>query len=272
MRIFDPHIHMVSRTTDDYERMALAGIQLVLEPAFWLGQPRTHVGTFIDYWSMIIEWERQRAANFGVGHVCTIAVNPKEANDEALAAEALEAMPEFLDRDGVVGVGEIGYDDITPQEEKIMVAQIEMALERDLPIMVHTPHRDKGKGTERSIAVLRDMDVSPDQVIIDHNTEESIGAAKDFGCWCGHTIYPDTKLSQERFANILDEYGTERMIANSSADWGPSDPLAVPKTTKVLLRRGYDLDTVQRIVWNNPVDFFGQSGKLEPLEAPIPDA
>ncbi|MEO6811145.1 MAG: metal-dependent hydrolase, partial [Isosphaeraceae bacterium] len=31
----DPHIHMVSRTTDDYKRMALAGCALVSEPAFW---------------------------------------------------------------------------------------------------------------------------------------------------------------------------------------------------------------------------------------------
>ena len=41
MRIFDPHIHMTSRTTDDYERMAAAGVRAVVEPAFWLG-PAAH--------------------------------------------------------------------------------------------------------------------------------------------------------------------------------------------------------------------------------------
>jgi len=56
MRIFEPHAHMISRVTDDYERMALAGIAAVLEPAFWLGQPRTHVGTFLDYFDTLIGW------------------------------------------------------------------------------------------------------------------------------------------------------------------------------------------------------------------------
>ena len=48
MRIFEPHAHMISRITDDYEQMALVGVAAILEPAFWVGQPRTHVGTFLD--------------------------------------------------------------------------------------------------------------------------------------------------------------------------------------------------------------------------------
>ena len=62
MRIFDPHIHMTSRTTSDYEAMAAAGIAAVVEPSFWLGQPRTHVGTFEDYFASLLGWERFRAS------------------------------------------------------------------------------------------------------------------------------------------------------------------------------------------------------------------
>ena len=57
----DSHTHMISRTTDDYERMAAAGVVACIEPAFWLGQPRTHVGTYIDYLSLICGFERFRA-------------------------------------------------------------------------------------------------------------------------------------------------------------------------------------------------------------------
>ena len=32
LKYFDPHIHMVSRTTDDYQNMAAAGITGVIEP------------------------------------------------------------------------------------------------------------------------------------------------------------------------------------------------------------------------------------------------
>src|SRR5262245_47496034 len=45
--IIDSHAHMISRTTDDYEAMAKAGVVAVIEPAFWLGQPRTNVGSYV---------------------------------------------------------------------------------------------------------------------------------------------------------------------------------------------------------------------------------
>ena len=57
MKFIDPHIHMTSRTTNDYEEMSKSGIVAIIEPAFWLGQPRTEVGSFKDYFSSIVGWE-----------------------------------------------------------------------------------------------------------------------------------------------------------------------------------------------------------------------
>ena len=96
MRLFDPHIHMSSRTTADYEAMAAAGIVAIVEPAFWLGQPRTHVGTFEDYFASLLGWEPFRASQFGIRHFCTLALNPKEANDERLADGVLALLPRYL--------------------------------------------------------------------------------------------------------------------------------------------------------------------------------
>ena len=87
MHFFDPHIHMTSRTTDDYEAMAAAGVRAIVEPAFWLGQPRTSLGAFTDYYASLIGWERFRAAQFGIQHYCAIGLNSKEANNEGLAKE-----------------------------------------------------------------------------------------------------------------------------------------------------------------------------------------
>ena len=120
MRFIDPHIHMSSRTTDDYERMEAAGIVAVIEPAFWLGQPRTNVGSFIDYLSSIVGWERFRASQFGIRHYCTIGLNSKEANNEALAEAVMDILPRYLSKEGVVAVGEIGYDDQTALEDKLL--------------------------------------------------------------------------------------------------------------------------------------------------------
>jgi predicted metal-dependent TIM-barrel fold hydrolase len=263
MKIFDPHIHMTSRTTDDYERMAAAGIVAVLEPAFWLGQPRTQVGTFIDYFSSLIGWERFRASQFGIAHFCTLALNPKEANDDGLAGPVLELLPRFLEKDGVVGVGEVGYDDMTVREEKVFAAQVELAKTAQLPVLVHTPHRDKKRGTERSLALIRESGIDEAMVLIDHNNEETLPLVKETGCWAGHSIYPDTKMTEERMVALIRRYGRERMIINSAADWGKSDPLKVPRTAALMASAGFAAAEIEEVVWKNPADFFAQSGKLD---------
>ena len=117
-KLFDPHIHMYSRTTDDYDAMSKAGIEVVVEPSFWLGSPRTSVGTFEDYWEHIIFFETTRATQFGIEHFVCISVNPKEANKRPLAIDAIEAMKKYLDRERVVAIGEIGYDLINHLEER----------------------------------------------------------------------------------------------------------------------------------------------------------
>ncbi len=262
MRMFDPHIHMTSRTTDDYEAMTQAGIVGILEPAFWLGQPRTHVGTFIDYFNALIGWERFRAGQFGIAHYCTIGLNPKEANDSRLAQPVLELLPRYLAKDGVVGVGEIGYDDVTDAEEKAFAAQLELAKKLNMPALVHTPHRDKKKGTERSLALVKEVGIAEDLVLIDHNNEETLPLVKKTACWAGHSIYPDTKMTEARMVELLKRFGTERMIVNSAADWGKSDPLKVPKTAQAMQAAGFSETDIGRVVFDNPVTFFEQSGKL----------
>ena len=112
------------------------------------------MGSFLDYFSMISGFERFRAGQFGIRHYCTIGLNPKEANNEALAEAVIDVLPRFLAKEGVVAMGELGYDEQTPLEDKALRAQIELAKEFDLPIMIHTPHRDKRAGTLRTMDVL----------------------------------------------------------------------------------------------------------------------
>ncbi len=262
MRFIDPHIHMSARTTDDYERMAAAGIVALIEPAFWLGQPRTQVGTYMDYLSSLVGWERFRAAQFGIRHYCTIGLNSKEANNEALAEQVLEILPRYLMKEGVVAVGEIGYDDQTDAEDRAYRAQLGLAKELDMLVQIHTPHRDKKRGTSRSMDVAEEMGVAPSRVIIDHNNEETVQEVLDRGFWAAFTIYPHTKMGNERMVEIARQYGSERIFIDSSADWGVSDPLAVPKTARLMLERGIPTKDVEAICYGNALAAFGQSGQM----------
>lgn len=263
MKMFDPHIHMTSRTTDDYAAMAEAGIMAIVEPAFWLGQPRTHAGSFEDYFNSLLGWERFRASQFGIRHFCTIGLNPKEANDPKLSEDVLEMMPRYLQKEGVVAVGEIGYDDQTDEEEKLFARQMEMAMEFDLPVLIHTPHRDKKNGTVRTISLVKEVGIPEERVLIDHNNEETLPLVLDTGCWAGHSIYPNTKMDERRMAALAKQYGSERIIINSAADWGVSDPLKVPKTVDAMREAGLPDADIQKIVWDNPAQFFAQSGNLD---------
>jgi predicted metal-dependent TIM-barrel fold hydrolase len=262
MKIIDPHIHMTSRTTDDYEAMAAAGIVAIVEPAFWLGQPRTQAGSFIDYFNSLLGWERFRASQFGIRHYCTIGLNPKESNNTKLAREVLDLLPRFLAKDGVVAVGEIGFDDQTDAEEDCFLRQLELAREHRLPVLVHTPHRDKKQGTIRTIGLIRSVGFPEERMLIDHNNEETLPIVLDSGCWAGHSIYPNTKMDEQRMAALVQRYGSDRIIVNSAADWGISDPLKVPKTVAVMRAQGIPEDTIRQIVWTNPATFFAQSGRM----------
>ncbi len=262
MKWIDPHIHCSSRTTDDYLNMQKNGIVAVIEPAFWLGQPRTNVGSFIDYYSSLIGWERFRAAQYGIKHYCTIGLNSKEANNERLASEVMEILPRFLLKEGVVAVGEIGYDEQSKLEDVYYRAQLELAKEMDMLVMVHTPHRDKKKGTLRSMEVALEHGLSPNRVIIDHNNEETVQAVLDKGFWAAFTIYPKTKMGNERMVEVVKRFGSDRIIVDSSADWGYSDPLAVPKAANLMLRKGISEKDVIKTCYQNALDAYGQSGQF----------
>ena len=262
MRIFEPHAHMTSRTTDDYEAMAASGVKVLVEPAFWLGQPRSSVGSFIDYFNSLLGWERFRASQFGIRHHCTIGLNPKEANDDELRREVLALLPRYLAKDGVVAVGEIGYDAMTPAEDEALRAQFDLAREFELPALVHTPHRDKAAGTRKTLELVEATGLAPETVLIDHNNELTVKDVHASGCWAGFSIYPNTKMDEHRMVRILEDVGTDRILINSACDWGVSDPLKVAKTVAAMREAGFDEDDVDKVVWRNPLEFFGQSGRL----------
>ncbi len=263
MMIIDPHVHMSARTTDDYEAMAHAGVVAVIEPSFWLGQPRTQVGSFQDYFSSLVGWEPFRASQFGIKHYCTIGLNSKEANNGALAEQVIELLPLYLHKENVVAIGEIGYDDQTPEEDKYFRMQLEMAKELNMTVQVHTPHRDKKAGTIKSMEVCLEHGLDPGNVIIDHNNEETVQDVLDRGFIAAFTIYPKTKMGNERMVEVVRRFGSTNIIVDSSADWGVSDPLAVPKTASLMLQRGISKEDVHKTCYQNALEAFSKNGNMK---------
>ena len=209
----------------------------LVEPSFWLGQPRTSPASFLDYFDSLLGWEPFRAAQYGIAHHCTLALNPKEANDPR-CLPVLDELPRYLVKDHVVAVGEIGYDSMTPAEDTALAAQLQLAADHELPALVHTPHRDKLAGLRRTLDVVRESALPPDRVLLDHLNETTVKEATDSGCWLGFSVYPDTKMDEERMVAVLREYGPEQVLVNSAADWGSSDPLKTRDVADAMLEAG----------------------------------
>ena len=261
--LIDPHAHMISRTTDDYEAMAAAGVVAVIEPAFWIGQPRTNVGSYLDYLSSIVGFERFRAGQFGIRHYCTVGLNSKEANNEELAEGVMELIPRFALKEGVVAIGEIGYDEQTKLEDKYFRLQLELAKKLDLPVMIHTPHRDKKRGTTRSMDVCDEHGLDPSKVVVDHNNEETVQETLERGYWAAFSIYPSTKMGNARMVEILRQYGARQIIVDSACDWGISEPLGVAKTARLALQKGIAEAEVRLACYQNALAAYGQSGQMK---------
>jgi hypothetical protein len=175
----------------------------------------------------------------------------------------MEMLPLFIYKEGVVGIGEIGFDDQTAAEEKYYRAQLELAKESGLPVQIHTPHRDKKGGTRRSMDIAIEHGLDPYKVIVDHNNEETVKEVLDRGFWAAFTIYPFTKMGNERMVEIAKQYGSERIMVNSAADWGISDPLAVPKTAALMKIRGISDKDIELITYRNAITAFAQSGQID---------
>src|SRR5207249_2224656 len=191
---------MVSRVTDDYLKLALAGCQAVCEPAFWAGVDRSSVDGFYDYFCQLTEHEPKRAAKFGLSHFSWLCINPKEAEEVKLAEEVIALIPKFLDRPNVLGIGEIGLNKNSRNEIKVLELQVDLAARHSQLILVHTPHlEDKLKGTRLILDVIRnDKRINPQRVIIDHVEEHTVKLVLDTGMWAGMTLYPVSKCTPAR--------------------------------------------------------------------------
>jgi predicted metal-dependent TIM-barrel fold hydrolase len=265
VRYIDHHAHMVSRTTDDYQQLALTGCVAVTEPAFWAGWDRSCGDSVEDYFRQLTEFEPRRAAQYGIQHYTWLAINPKEADDRELSRDVLTRIPRFLDRPTVLGIGEIGLNRITRNEIATYTEQIELALEHRQLILIHTPHlEDKLKGTRISVDVLRRYrDLDPGRVLVDHAEEHTIEMILDHGFWAGLTLYPQTKISPQRAVDVIEKYGTERICVAGACDWGPSDPIAVPRFALEMRRRQHPDSLIDQVVFENPVAFLSQSPKFK---------
>jgi hypothetical protein len=170
----------------------------------------------------------------------------------------------MLAKPNVLGIGEIGLNKNTRNELQVLEMHLQIASDHGQMVLVHTPHlEDKLKGTRLILDAIRNFPaIQPGRVLIDHVEEHTVRAVLEQGFWAGMTLYPESKCTPARAVDILELYGRERLWMNSACDWGHSDPLAVPKAGREMLRRGFTADQVDEVLYRNPMQFLSQGGKF----------
>ena len=170
-------------------------------------------------------------------------------------------IPEFLDKPNVLGIGEIGLNKNTRNESIVFLEHMELAIKHRQQILIHTPHlEDKYQGTRMILDMLcGDSRIERHRVLVDHVEEHTVRPVLEAGFWAGMTLYPISKCTPQRAADIIEMYGPERLMVNSAGDWGPSKPTAVPDFILAMRRRGHAEAVIRKIVYENPLEFFSQS-------------
>jgi predicted metal-dependent TIM-barrel fold hydrolase len=261
MTFFDPYIHMDSLTTIDYQKMTEAGVVAIIEPSFRLEQSVIGKGPFKNSNNNLGRWERFRSSQFGIRHYCTVGLNSKDANNEKLAEHVMSVLPLYLRKEGVVGVGDIGFEDQTKAEEKYFRLQLEMAKKNKMPIQIRTPDRNKKTATQRSMDICNEHGIDSYMVIIDHNNEETIKSVIDKGFWASFTVGNSEKTGNEKIVELIQQYGSEKLMVNSN-HLGVSDSMAVPKTAALMKMNGISDKDIKKVTYQNAIDAFSQSGQI----------
>ena len=194
-------------------------------------------------------------------HYTWLCINAKEAENVRLAREVIALVAELLDTPGVLGIGEIGLNKNTRNEAIVFLEHVDLAMKTNEQILIHTPHlEDKYQGTRMILDMLSDdRRIDRSRVLVDHVEEHTIREVLERGFWAGMTLYPVSKCTPERAVDMVELYGPERLLVNSAGDWGPSKPTAVPDFILAMRLRGHPESLIRRVVYENPLQFFGQS-------------
>lgn len=253
--MIDAHIHADCRPYEDFERMAVAGI----ESAITLAHDPMRMSTsavVLDHFYRILENDFSRAEKNGLTLKAALGLHPRSICPDYEVV--LQKLPEFLDREDVVALGEVGLETASEIEKKVFRTQLSMADEMGMKVVVHTPRQNKREITIKTLSIINET-IDPTIVVVDHVDSSIIDLMADFGGMLGITVQPQKMTPQEAVQLLgekIDEYGPERFMLDSDMSSSPSDPLSVPKTVHQLKLAGWDNNKINMLSYKNAADFY----------------
>ena len=250
--MIDSHVHLDTRPYEDLERMALS-LEGVITLAHDPLKPYT-MDVLRAHFDRLIEEEVERGKKNGLKVFPCLGIHPRMIPPDVNYG----MLREYLKKEGVVGVGEIGLEKGSKEEVEVFERQLLIAQELDLPAVVHTPRRNKEEVTKTILEVIDSLGLKRDtkgRIVIDHCNRETVPKVYDSEMYIGLTVQPG-KLAPGEAIEIVREYGGERFLLNSDSSSAPSDILAVPRTVLKMKMEGLEEDVIKRVSHLNAREIF----------------
>lgn len=249
--MIDTHMHADSRSSEDFEKMYLAGIDTAITCSFYPYRIDNET-ILLNHLNRILEYDTKRAKEYGLDLKVALGIHP--ANSIENPEIIYENLYKWIENNQIVAIGEIGLEDLTETEIKVFKEQLDIACETKSKVIIHTPRKNK-KEVLNEIMNILPQHLDENQAVIDHINPEVVSDAINTDCMLGLTVQPQ-KMEKEDAISILDEYGFDRFLLNSDISNKPSDPLSVPKTIRELKRLGYDQTDINKISHENAKKFY----------------
>ena len=227
--MIDTHVHADTRPYEDFEVMSLAGITDILTLAH---DPMRMSNSIVvgDHFERLF-MERERVERNGVKlHVC-LGLHPRIMPNDIDAC--LELLESCIKNKKVVAIGEIGMESGEAFEVNMLQRQIELSLKYRLPIIVHTPRKNKSAMTREILNVLLSFSLDRASVVVDHADVATVKQIVDRGFVAGLTVQP-SKLTPREAIEIIKSQDHHMLVLNTDASSNPTDVLGVPRTVHLM--------------------------------------
>lgn len=254
-KFIDAHVHANNRSSEDFSRLAAVGCEALVAVA---GEEGGFSGyeSVLDHFARLALVDRPRIENAGLG--CQLALGIHPAGIPARGVDQLlDALEGALHDFGAAAVGEIGLQDGGGEEERVLLAQLEIAARADLPVVLHTPRQGKPKHLARILDLLANSRIAPERVLLDHLNADVLPEARRAGCWLGLSVHP-AKLSPAEIGEIVAAEGSEHLVLSTDMGSNPSYLFGIPAAISAMRDRGLAEQAIGQVARDNARAFLGR--------------
>ena len=261
MQLMDSHVMMESLSLQDLEAMSACGVKAIIADAAGGMDYATSAQAAINYFEHTLVGETKRASDYFIDVRVPVGINMNAV--PADYEKILDALPEYLKQERVVGVGEIGMEpksgtcsDLGKQED-ILRTELRIAREYNKVAVMHLTSTERAGWIERYIKIIDEVGLNRSKAIIVHSDANTIRTITDAGCIAGLSVLPMRRMTPEDAAKIISENDMNRILVSSdSRIRHRSDPLSVPRIAVQMLRLGLKEEDVKRVLFDNPNKIF----------------